>query len=874
MKKTRKSKVNHIDYYRIASLSVDDLYTSFESDPMGLDDDEVQERLDEDGYNIIRHKTHHTIIYRFMESLINPFNVILLIISAVTFFTDVINAAPGQQDYTTVIIIITLVFVSTLMSFIQEERSNKAASNLLDMVTNTVSVYREKKLEELPITELVVGDMIKLGAGDLIPADIRYLSTKDMFISQATLTGESDSVEKLAELQDNAQSITDLSNISFMGSNVVSGSATAIVIATGEDTYIGSMSVQLDNTKTKSSFERGVSSISSLLLRLMLILVPLVFVINGISKQNWGQAFLFAVSLAVGLTPEMLPVVMSTGLGRGAIAMSKHQTIVKNLSGIQTFGEMDILCTDKTGTLTEDEIILERYMDVHGQDDKRVLRHGFMNSYFQTGLKNLIDIAIINRAKSEGIDSLSAEYKCIDEIPFDFSRRRMSVVVQNVNGKRQLITKGAVEEIMAISSFVEYNGEILPLTQALRDEAMDVYLKYNDQGLRMIAVAQKNEIPDEHHFSVSDESEMVLIGFIGFLDPPKESAAPTIKSLHDHGVEVVVLTGDSLGVAVKVCDRVGIPTVNAMVGHEIEALNDDELREAIQKGRLFAKLSPIQKQRIVKGFQSLGHTVGYMGDGINDALSLKQADVGISVDSAVDIAKETAGIILLKKDLRVLEEGIIEGRKTFGNIIKYIKLAVSGNFGNMISVIIASIFLPFLPMLPIHLLTQNLLCDFAQLGIPFDNVDDDYLKHPQKWNTKSITSFMLVFGPISSVFDIVTYVIAWFVLHMTGATPLLIREFQTFWFVFGILSQVLIIHFIRTNKIPFIQSKPSKGLVFSTLGIALVTLILVYSKIAFAIDLATLPLYTIGWLGLVIVGYACATLIGKYFYIKHFRHWL
>lgn len=867
-------KNRRINYQEISTLPVEQLFLTFETTSQGLTQEMAVDRLQQDGQNIVSKSKRDPLPIRFLKSLLNPFNAILLFIATVSYFTDVVYAAPGEKDVVTVFIIVILVLISTLMSFFQEERSYTAASQLLESVTNTVSVYRDGQLQEILINDLVVGDVIKLGVGDLIPADIRFLTTKDTFISQATLTGESDAIERFAQVKNRSETITDIENLGFMGSNMVSGNATALVIATGNQTYLGTMSTKLQQTKTVSSFQRGIGTVSKLLIRLMMVLLPIVFILNGFIKGDWAASFLFSLTLAVSLTPSMLPVVMSTGLGRGAIAMSKHKTIVKNLSAIQTFGEMDILCTDKTGTLTEDHIILERYLDVHGNDDTRVLRHGFLNSYFQTGLKNLMDVAIIHRAQVEGIKDIADDYQCIDEIPFDFSRRRMSVVIQDKNQKRQLITKGAVEEILNICAFVEYQGAIHPMNALLKEEALKVYQKNNNEGIRMIAVAQKNEIPDEHNFSVSDESDMVLIGFIGFLDPPKESAQATIKSLHQHGVNVVVLTGDSLGVARKVCEKVGISTENACLGSDITHLSDEQLRALIPNVCLFAKLSPTEKQRIVKAYQELGHTVGYMGDGINDALSLKQADVGISVDTAVDVAKETADIILLEKDLRVLEEGIVEGRKTFGNIIKYIKLAVSGNFGNMISVIIASIFIKFLPLLPVHILFQNLMCDFAQMGIPFDHVDESYLLKPQRWETKSITSFMFTFGSLSSIFDIICFLIAWFILGFQGRTPEEILSFQTYWFAFGILSQVLIIYFIRSNKLLSRRNKPSKGLVISTSIIALLTIIITHTALGSGFDLASLSFHESIWLALVLLGYTLTTLLGKRIYIKKTGRWL
>lgn len=854
-----------------AFMTKEELLKQFSTVKTGLTNEEAVKRQDEFGENIILIDNKSTMLKRLRDAVVNPFNVILLLIAVVTYFTDVVVSL--KPDYLTVIIIIVLVFLSSTVAFVQSQRSNSAAEKLYQMITNKINVWRDEKLIEIPIDEIVPGDIVRLSAGDMLPADVRFLATKDTFIAQAALTGESNPVEKFSDIRnDQDDALTDISTIGFMGSNVVSGSASAVVLATGNDTYFGSMAKSFSGDRAKTSFERGVDSVSGLLVNMMLIMVPVVFLINGFTKNDWPTALLFAVSIAVGLTPEMLPVVMSSTLAKGAVSMSKHEVIVRTLGAIQTFGEMDVLCTDKTGTLTEDKIVLEKYMDVHGEHDDRILRHAYLNSYFQTGLKNLIDIAIINRAVQNGLEGILGSYSRVDEIPFDFSRRRMSVVLSDKNGKRQLITKGAVEEIISISSFVELHGKVLPMDDETRRMALTTYEKYNSDGLRMIAVAQKNEVPDSEGFSVEDENDMVLIGFVGFLDPPKESAKSAIDALKEHGVRTVVLTGDSEGVAVKVCGKVGVNTAYVLTGREVEKMDDASLIDAIKTCDLFAKLSPSQKERVVKAFQTSGHTVGYMGDGINDAPPLRQADVGISVDSAVDIAKETADIILLKKDLMVLEQGVIEGRHTFGNIVKYIKMAASGNFGNMISVIVASIFLPFLPMLPVQILTQNLLCDFSQMGIPFDSVDKEYLKVPRRWETNSIKSFVMFLGPLSSIFDILCYAVLW---KAVGANSVeMAPMFQCGWFVFGTVSQSLIIHMIRTGKKPFLQSKPSRSLFFSTIAVAIVALIIGFTRISIALDMMALPVSFIPWLFLLLIGYGIAAQLIKKIYMKLYKEWL
>ena len=849
-----------LDIRKILNVTQDQLFDYLKAKPEGFTQVEADQLIEETGPNeITKQEKPHPLI-GFVNVLINPFNLVLLVVIAITFINDILIEKSG--DYLTLIILSVVVLASTLASFIQDERSSAASEKLLNMVSNTTAVLRDGEFKEIPIDEIVLGDIVRLSAGDIIPADLRIISAKDLFLSQATLTGESLPVEKFVSFdKDQQDQETDYTNLSLMGTNVVSGTGRGIVIRRGDDTYLGSMAQSLGEIKTPNSFEQSISTISKLLMKLMLIMLPIIFLINGVLKKDFIDAFLFALTVAVGLTPEMLPVVLTTGLSRGAINMAKHQTIVKSQSSISTFGEMDILCTDKTGTITQDEIILERYMDVTGEDDMRILRHAYLNSYFQSGLKNLIDLAIIERAESYNMSELLNHYEVVDEIPFDFSRRRMSVVLEDKNGKRQLITKGAVEEILKNSKYIDRNGEVILLDDKTREEAYEVYSQHNNDGLRMIAVAQKNDIPDEHEFGVEDESDLVLIGFIGFLDPPKESAKPTIESLHEHGVDVVVITGDSLGVAKKVCSKVGIETDITYLGNDIDAMSDEELQEAVTDCKLFAKISPTQKQRIVQAFQSKDHTVGFLGDGINDALALQQADVGISVDTAVDIAKESADIILLKKDLTVLEEGILEGRKTIVNMIKYLEMAVSGNFGNMISVIVASLFLPFLPLLPVHILVQNLLSDLAQTGIPFDNCDEEDLLRPKKLNSESLVHFMKIFGPLSSIFDIMCFVVLYFVLGINTLEQA--TAFQTFWFTFGIISQSLIIFIIRTKKPLSFKNKPSTTLVVASLTSVIATVAIVTTKIAYTMDLQILPPLHLTWVFGIAALYIISTVLVK-----------
>ena len=860
-----KSKKIELKLKEYGKMDNEEILKKFKTSYEGLSCVEIEEKQDEYGKNILDFKNNNTVFNRLKEAFINPFNIVLILVAIITFFTDVIFAT--NKDYLTFILIVSTVFISAMISFFQQTNSDKAAQKLKKMISNKIDIIRDGNAEVVDVEDIVPGDIVKLSSGDMIPGDVRFLETKDLFIDQASLTGESNPVEKFSVLKDTNAELTDISNIGFMGTNVVSGTALSIIVGTGNKTYFGSMTKSLYSVNEKNSFEKGVDSVSKLLIKFMVVMVPIILIINLYTKGNWWESLIFAITIAVGLTPEMLPVIMTSTLAKGAVDMSKKKTIVKRLSSIQTFGEMNILCTDKTGTLTEDEIVLEKYMDVEGNESKRVLKHAFLNSYFQTGLKNLIDVAIISRAEKENMSILKETYIREDEIPFDFSRRRMSVVLRDKNDKRQLITKGAVDEIMSICSYIDMNGEVIELTQELKEKTYKVYEKNNHEGLRIVAVAQKNHIHGIESFGVDDEQNMVLIGFVGFLDPPKESAKQAINALKRHGVDTVVLTGDSEGVAVNVCKKVGISTDNCLTGKDIEGMTDNELKERTKMCQLYSKLSPLQKQRIVRIYQEQGNTVGYMGDGINDSPPLKQADVGISVDTAVDIAKETADIILLEKDLNVLEQGVIIGRKTFSNILKYLKMATSGNFGNMLSIIIASIFLPFLPMLPIHILIQNLLNDFAQIGMPFDNVDSEYLQRPKKWNTNELEKYMFRFGIISTFLDVLCFIILWFVMKFNTIEKAVL--FQTGWFAFGIISQTLIIHLMRTPNIPFITSKPSKQLVISTLSITILTLIISFTDVSVMFDLSKLPpQYGIAILGLMII-YAIIIQIYKKIYLKN-----
>lgn len=851
-------------------MSLENIFKEFKTSLNGLSFEEVEDKKERYGNNILDLKNNNTIWNRIKEVFINPFNLVLIFVAIVTFFTDVV--IPEKKDYLTFTLISSTIIISAMISFFQQTNSDNAVKKLKKMISNKIEVIREGKQTTIDVEEIVPGDIVKLSSGDMLPGDVKFIEIKDLFIDQASLTGESNPVEKFVNLKNEDAELTELSNIGFTGTNVVSGSALAVIIATGSKTYFGSMAKSLYSVNEKNSFEKGIDSVSKLLIRLIIVMVPIIFFINIFVKSDLWSSLIFAITIAVGLTPEMLPVIITTTLAKGAVDMSKKKTIVKRLGSIQTFGEMNILCTDKTGTLTEDEIVLEKYMDVGGNESRKVLKHAFLNSYFQTGLRNLIDVAIIARAEKENMNILKEKYIREDEIPFDFSRRRMSVVLKDENGKRQLITKGAVDEVMSICSYIDIDGKGIEFTPELRKNAYKVYEKNNHEGLRIVAIAQKNNIHEIESFGVNDEQDMVLIGFVGFLDPPKKSASEAITALEKHGVITVVLTGDSEGVAINVCKKVGISTKNFLTGKDVEQMTDEQLKTKSKECYLYSKLSPLQKQRIVKIYQEQGNTVGYMGDGINDSPPLKQTDVGISVDTAVDIAKETADIILLEKDLNVLEQGVIIGRKTFTNILKYLKMATSGNFGNMLSIIIASIFLPFLPMLPVHILIQNLLNDFAQIGMPFDNVDSQYLQRPKKWNTKGLKKFMIIFGGISTILDILCFIILWFIMKFNTMEKAVL--FQTGWFSFGIISQTLIIYLMRTSKIPITNSKPSKKLIISTLSIVFITIIISFTNIAIIFDLSKLPIEYGFMMLLLLVTYAIIIQMYKKIYLKFNKEWL
>ncbi len=867
-----------------ATGDADALLARFDSHSEGLSEAQAEAIRERVGLNEVRHEKPLPGWVHLWHCYRNPFNLLLTLLAVVSYVTEDMKAA---------LVIGTMVVLSTLLRFWQEGKSSKAADALKAMVSNTATVLRRippssdaadpaviveasgarrpavgAPRVELPIQLLVPGDVIALSAGDMIPADCRVLAAKDLFVAQAAMTGESMPVEKFA-FQRDAQAVNalELDDILFMGTNVVSGSATALVLGTGNATYFGALASRVTATdRAPTSFQAGVNKVSWLLIRFMLVMAPAVLIINGFTKGDWMEALLFALSVAVGLTPEMLPMIVTSTLAKGAVFLSRKDVIVKRLDAIQNFGAMDVLCTDKTGTLTQDRIFLARHVDAWGEESDDVLELAYLNSYYQTGLKNLLDVAVLEHAEVHRELEPAKNFRKVDEIPFDFDRRRMSVVVAEHDEHHLVITKGAVEEVLAVCTRVRHGDAVEPLSPEVLARIRAVTADLNEEGLRVVAVAAKELPPTQETYGLADESGLTLIGSVAFLDPPKETTAPALKALAEHGITVKVLTGDNERVTAKICREVDLPQLGVLLGGDIERMADAELSLAVERHNVFARLTPAHKDRIVRVLKSNGHVVGFMGDGINDAPALRTADIGISVDTAVDIAREAADIILLKKSLMVLEEGVLEGRRTFVNMLKYIKMTASSNFGNVLSVLVASAFIPFLPMLPMHLLVQNLLYDISQIAIPFDNVDDELLRRPQHWRPADIGRFMVFFGPISSVFDIVTFAMMWFVFG--AQTPAQQTLFQSGWFIVGLITQTLVVHMIRTPKIPFLQSRAAPPLMAMTGIIIAVGIFLPMGPLAHYFKLQALPPLYFALLPLIVLGYMALTQAMKTLYRK------
>jgi Mg2+-importing ATPase len=875
-----------------AGFTADETLVRLRSDALGLSEREAEARLGVYGRNQVEHDKAPPALLQLLQAFNNPFIYVLMALALVSFFTDFwLPLRNGEEtDLTGVIIIVTMVTLSGLLRFWQEFRTNKAAQALKSMVRTTATVLRRESAQQAPLKQevdiatLVPGDIIYLSAGDLVPADVRLLDSRDLFISQAILTGESLPVEKYdvtghvtsksSGASEQGTSLLELGSVCLMGTNVSSGSAKAVVVATGSETYFGSLAKSIVGNRSQTAFDRGVNSVSRLLIRFMLVMVPIVLLINGLTKGDWLDASLFALAVAVGLTPEMLPMIVSSNLAKGAIAMSRRKVIVKRLNAIQNLGAMDILCTDKTGTLTQDNIILEHHLDCAGVENSRVLMLSWLNSHYQSGTLNLMDRAILQYGKNRVSEAVGDTYIKVDELPFDFIRRRVSVVVRDRRLNQQmLICKGAVEEMLSIATAEREGKLVQPLNETRRAELLALAHQYNEQGFRVLLVASRvlAEPGLQQPLSVADEQGLTVEGLLTFLDPPKESAAKAISALRDNGVSVKVLTGDNPVVTARICQQVGIDSGAIITGDQIALMSDEQLAEAAAQSSVFAKLTPLQKSRILRALQQQGHTVGFLGDGINDAPALRDADVGISVDSAADIAKESSDIILLEKDLMVLEEGVMKGRETFGNIIKYLNMTASSNFGNVFSVLVASAFIPFLPMLAIHLLIQNLMYDLSQLALPWDKMDREFLRKPRKWDARNIKRFMLWIGPTSSIFDITTFALMWYVF--AANTPEMQSLFQSGWFIEGLLSQTLVVHMLRTQKIPFIQSRAALPVLLTTACVMIAGILLPFSPLGAMVGLVPLPWSYFPWLVATLLGYCVVAQGMKMLYIKRFGQW-
>lgn len=856
-------------YKKDCIYSVEEFLEKHNFNKEGLTERQAKENQAKYGLNVIKQAKPKKWYHFLLKSLFSSFNIILLVITLLLIYTDVV--LPETPSYANIIVILVLIIISSFLEFFEVYKSNKAAEKLKKMVSVKTTVIRNGKEEKIPLDQVTVGDVVSLAAGDLIPADLKVIEANDLYLVQSSLTGESDAVRKneISEhkTENKIEDITDIDTICFMGTNVMSGTGKGIVFKTADNTYFGKVAQTIQVGKPKTSFENGIDSVSKLLIRFMVVFIAVAFFINSM-RHDTLVAFTFAVAVSIAITPLLLPVILSSSLAKGAINMAHKKTIVKKLNSIQSFGAMNILCTDKTGTLTQDKIVLEKYLNVNGEEDEEVLKYAFINAYFQEGLEGSIDKAIVKKIKQEKLYKISKEYKKLDEIPFDFTRRCLSVIVSN--GKEKLmITKGAVEEIISKCTSMEYMGKVSLLKTDDKKRLEEMAKNLNQEGLRIIAICKKEIIEELKDYTVKDETKMTLIGFVGFLDPPKASAKEEIKRLNRDGIRVMVLTGDNEYVTKAICKEVGINTDKIVLGSQIEKLSDTALMRLLKKTNVFAKLSPIQKSRIVQVLGKAGNVVGYMGDGINDAPSLNSAEVGVSVDTAVDITKETADIILLRKNLNVLTDGVIEGRKTFGNLLKYIKIAVSSNFGEVISVMIASLVLPFFPLTPIQLLVQSLLYDLGQLSLPYDNVDKEYVQKPRRWDMKSIKRFMYYMGPTSSIFDLVVFALLWFAFGIRTA-----ELFQTTWFCYGIISTMMGLHVIRSSKRPFVETHASNAVYATTILISLVTLLIPFTPLGSIIGFVPIPLtYIVVILGVAFLYCMLASIVKK-LYIKKYGEWL
>jgi P-type Mg2+ transporter len=884
--------------WELAQAGPENALKKLNSSVEGLTDAEIAKRRMIYGKNEVTHEKPLPWWAQFIKAFSSPFILVLFVLAIVSWITDV-HLAPASEgaNWKKVIILGIMILFSGLLRFWQDFRSVRAAKRLRAMVRTTATLNRVKSSlaegrsvhggrQDVPMSELVPGDIVHLSAGDMVPADVRLIASKDLFVSQSVLTGESMPVSKHDKqeiLEDDYDedshtpfaryaSPLEMPVFCFMGTNVVSGVGTAVTVATGSHTFFGSLAAKVVGRRAATSFDRGVNQVTFFLIKIMLIIAPIVMLITALTKGDWREAFLFGVAVAVGLTPEMLPFVVSANLAKGAIKLSKQKVIAKRLDSIQTLGAMDILCTDKTGTITEDRVVLVRYLDPSGAKSESVLRHAYLNSYFQTGLKNLLDSAIIEKAQEKSLGTLTSRYFKLDEVPFDFVRRRMSIVLSGTDLRRILICKGAVDEVLSICNRIGDEDSQRPLTREDREHLKTLQDDLNRDGMRVVAVAWRPVQVTERDFAIGHEKDLTLTGFIAFLDPPRPSAREAINALHEHGVRVKIITGDTPIVAGKICREVGLDPKEILLGNQIEDMSDDELGLFAEQTTVFARMNPLQKERVVRTLRARGHTVGFLGDGINDSVALRAADVGISVDTAVDVTKESADIILLEKSLMVLEHGVVQGRIVFGNTVKYIKMAVSSNFGNVFSVLVASAFIPFLPMTALQLLIQNLLYDVSQLSLPWDNMDEAFLKRPRKWDAPGLSRFMIYIGPISSIFDITTFCLLW---HVFGANSVAHESlFHSGWFVEGLLSQTLIVHMIRTQKIPFIQSIAAAPVVLLTGAIMVIGLLIPFTSFGASVGLHPLPMAYFPWLALTLLAYCVTTQLVKLWYLRKFKGWL
>ena len=849
-------------YKEMSAKNENDVLQLYSSDKNGLNTKQVEKRLEEDGPNIVVKREKKSALSFFIKSFNDKFIYILVMLSIIDFIL---------ADRLGAFIILGIGFVSAMIKFVQEYSSYKFNQKLEQNIFNTTTVLRNQKAKEIRIENIVKGDIIELNAGSIIPADVMLLECKDLFVNQSVFTGESVLVEKTLETNDTTE-IFGINNICLMGASVVSGSAKAIVIETGFNTYLGRMSKNLNSKKERTNFEKGMDGITRLLIKYMIIVSIFVFVIYAFIRHDYVEALLFALSVAVGITPSMLPMIVNVNLTKGTKTLAKKETLVKNSQSIQNLGAIDILCTDKTGTLTKNKITLQKYINVRGEEDIDILKYAFVNSYYGTGIKNLVDRAIITYGNQHKIKEVLKEYVKVDEIPFDYTRKKMSVVVKYGN-EYKMITKGAIEEILKSCINVKYKDEILPLDEKLKNEIIRNADELSNSGMQVIALAEKKEYPGVNIFNSSNEAEMTFVGYVAFLDPPKKGVKETIKNLREVGVKTKILTGDNAFATKNICSIVGLRSDNIIIGSQLNEMTDEELKKKLEEVDVFARLNPMQKERVVRLYKENGHVVGYMGDGVNDAPSLHIADVGICVDSATPIAKEASDIILLEKSLGVVYDGVMEGRKVYGNIIKYMKMALSSDFGDVFSIVIASIFLPFLPLLPIQMLIQDFLYDISQIAIPYDNVDKEFLEKPKKWDTSGLGRFMKVMGITSSIIDVFAFLGFWFVFGYNSVDKQ--NWFQTAWFVECLISETLIIHYIRTSKIPFIQSKPNKFLCISTMLTiigTIITPILLHNVKSF--NFVVLPLKYYLFVILLTAVYTIIVQIVKKFYIKKYGEWL